>query len=169
MDLNFGINGSFGIAAARPITISSSTPIGIVATADKGDFGLMKFNNADDGLKYIKDKLIKAGTLEAIFTGISLQAVNCPLVVHVSLHDEDEAVNKTNILAALDELKKSDPITGINLKNGLVIAPFYSEDVEVAKKIKYVWTKLWTTRIVHNFSEDDVGIKKKKKISQLVL
>ena len=44
MDLNFGINGSFGIAAARPITISSSTPIGMVVTADKGDFGLMKFN-----------------------------------------------------------------------------------------------------------------------------
>ena len=76
MDLNFGINGSFGVAAARPITISSSTPIGIVATADVGDFGLMKFNNADEGLEYIKSKNIANGTLEAVLTGISLQAVN---------------------------------------------------------------------------------------------
>ena len=72
MDLNFGINGSFGVAAARPITISSSTPIGIVATADGGATGLMKFNNADEGLEYITTNSITDGTLEAALTGISL-------------------------------------------------------------------------------------------------
>ena len=158
MDLNFGINGSFGIAAARPITISSSTPIGIVATADKGDFGLMKFNNADAGLAYIKEKNITAGTLEATLTGISLQAVNCPLVVYVAKLSDVESENKTNVLAALDELKKADPVTGINLKNGLVIAPFYSEDVEVAAKMDSLCTKLWTTGITDNFSKDEAGI-----------
>lgn len=158
MDLNFGINGSFGVAAARPITISSSTPIGIVATADVGDFGLMKFNNADEGLEYIKSKNIAKGTLEAVLTGISLQAVNCPLVVFVCLLSQDAAINKTNVLDGLDELKKADPLTGINLKNGLIIAPFYSTDIEVAAKMDSISTKLWTTGITDNFSDDEAGV-----------
>lgn len=158
MDLNFGINGSFGVQAARPISISSSTPIGIVATANGGDTGLMKFNNADDGLQYVKDKNITDGTLEAALTGISLQGVNCPIVAHVSTLDSDESVNKTNILAGLDMLKQADPKTGVDLKNGLIIAPEYSADVEVAAKIDSISSKLWTTGIVDNFSPDEAGV-----------
>jgi phage tail sheath protein FI len=158
MDLNFGINGSFGVAAARPITISSSTPIGIVATADNGATGLMKFNNADDGLQYIVDNSITDGTLEVALTGISLQGVNCPLVVHVSTLDVDPAINKTNILAGLDMLKQSDPVTGIDLKNGLIIAPEYSADVEVAAKMDSISTALWTTGITDDFSVDEAGV-----------
>lgn len=158
MNLNFGINGSFGVAAARPITISSSTPIGIVATADAGDFGLMKFNNADAGLEYIKTNSITTGTLEAALRGISLQSVNCPLVVFVAELDIDEPVNKTNMLAGLDELKKSDPVTGINLKNGLIIVPEYSADPEIGAKMDSISTGLWTTGITDDFSSDEAGI-----------
>lgn len=158
MDLNFGINGSFGVAAARPITISSSTPIGIVATANAGDTGLMKFNNADDALIYITDNNITDGTLEAALTGISLQGVNCPIVVQVSTLDADEAVNKTNVLAGIDMLKQSDPVTGIDLKNGLIIVPEYSADVEVAAKMDSVATALWCTGITDNFSTDEAGV-----------
>jgi len=158
MDLNFGINGSFGVQAERPISISSSTPIGIVATADKGATGLMKFNNADDGLQYITDNAITDGTLERAFRGISLQGVNCPLVVHVSTLDSDDATNKTNILAGLDMLKQSDPVTGIDLKNGLIIAPEYSSDVDVAAKVDAIASTLWCTGIVDNFSEDEAGV-----------
>lgn len=158
MDLNFGINGSFGVQAARPITISSSTPIGMVVTADKGDFGLKKFNNADQGLTYVKDKDIESGTIIAALTGISLQTVNCPLVVMIVEEDEAAAVNKTNILAAIDELKKAEAITGISLKNGLVIVPEFSQDTEIAAKMDSLCTKLWTTGITDNFSEDEAGI-----------
>lgn len=158
MDLNFGINGSFGVQAARPITISSSTPIGIVATADAGDTGLMKFNNATAGLEYVKENSITTGTLEAALTGIELQGVNCPIVVYVLLIDNDPAVNKTNILAGIGELKKADPITGIDLKNGLIIVPEYSEDEEIATKLDSVATALWCTGITDNFSEDEAGI-----------
>ncbi len=158
MDLNFGINGSFAVEAARPITISSSTPIAIVATANAGDTGLMKFNNADDGLKYVADNNIDAGTLVAALKGISLQAVNCPIVVHVSTHDENAATNKTNILAGLDVLKTSDPVTGIDIRLGIIIAPEYSADVEVAAKIGSISTLMWTTGIVDNFSADEAGV-----------
>jgi phage tail sheath protein FI len=160
MDLNFGINGSFGVQAARPISISSSTPIGIVATANGGDTGLMKFNNADDGLQYVEDNNITDGTLEVALTGISLQGVNCPLVVYVSTLDVDEAENKTNVLDGLDMLKQSDPVTGIDLKNGLIIAPVYSADVEVAAKIDAIASKLWCPgSCTDDFSDDEAGFK----------
>jgi len=158
MDLNFGINGSFGVQAARPISISSSTPIAIVATANGGDTGLMKFNSADEGLKYVKDSNITEGTLETALDGISLQGVNCPIVAHVSTLDSDEATNKTNILAGLDMLKQSDPVTGIDLKNGLIIAPEYSADTEVAAKVDAIASKLWCTGIIDNFSQDEAGV-----------
>ncbi len=158
MDLNFGINGSFGVQAARPISISSSTPIGIVATANAGDTGLMKFNNADEGLEYVKDNNITDGTLEVALTGISLQGVNCPIVVHISTLDDDSAVNKTNVLEGLDMLKQSDPVIGIDLKNGLIITPEYSADVEVAAKVDSVSSALWTTGIVDDFSVDEAGV-----------
>jgi len=159
MDLNFGINGSFDVAAARPITISSSTPIGIVATANNGATGLMKFNNADDGLQYVTDNLITDGTLEIALIGISLQGVNCPIVVHVSTLDEvTEANNITNVLAGLDLLKQSDPVTGIDLKNGLIIVPEYSADLTVAAKMDSIASVLWMTGITDNFSADEAGV-----------
>jgi uncharacterized protein len=159
MDLNFGINGSFGVQAARPITISSSTPIGIVCTAGAGDTGLMKFNNADEGLTYVEDNTIVDGTLEVALTGISLQGVNCPLVVFVAPLDVDEAVNKTNVLDGIDKLKQSDPVAGIDLKNGLIIAPVYSADVEVGAKLDSIATQLWVTGLTDDFSADEAGFK----------
>ena len=157
MNLNFGINGSFGIQAARPISISSSTPIGIVATANSGTPGLMKFNNADEGLQYVKDNNITDGTLGVSLIGIALQGVNCPIVVHLSIKGT-AAVDKTNVLAGLSLLKQSDPVTGIDLKNGLIIAPEYSADVEVAAKIDAVASALWCTGITDNFSADEAGV-----------
>lgn len=158
MDLNYGINGSFSVAAARPITVSSSTPIAIVATVDAGATGLMKFNNADEGLTYIADNTITAGTLEAALRGISLQTVNCPIVVHASTKGVDDAADIVSVLAGLDALKNSDPITGINLKNGLVIVPELSSDVSVAAKMGSICTALWCTGIVDNFSADEAGV-----------
>ncbi|DAB40811.1 MAG TPA: phage tail protein [Sulfurovum sp. UBA12169] len=158
MDLNYGINGSFGVTAARPVTVSSSAPIGIVATANAGTTGLMKFNNAEEGLKYVTDNNITDGTLKAALTGIYLQGVNCPLVVHVSTIDATEANNITNVLAGLDMLKQADPVTGIELKNGLIITPEYSADVTVAAKVDAIATALWCIGIVDNFSEDEAGV-----------
>ena len=159
MDLNFGLNGSFAVAAARPISISSSTPIGVVVTANgKGETGLKKFNNADKALEYIKSNDITAGTFEVAMIGISLQGVNCPIVVHISKHDDTDSINKTNILSGISELKKAEPVTGINLKNGLIIAPEYSSDVEVAAKLDSICSILWTTGITDNFSEDEAGV-----------
>jgi hypothetical protein len=52
----------------------------------------------------------------------------------------------------------NDPVVGIDLKNGLIIAPEYSADVEVAAKVDSVSSALWTTGIVDDFSVDEAGV-----------
>lgn len=159
MDLNYGINGSFSIAAASPITISSSTPVGMVVSADISELGMKKFNNADEALSFIKTNNITKGTFKSTVTGISLQSVNCPLVVVIVAYNEEDDIVKTDILAGISELKKSDPLTGINLANGIIIAPEYSSDTEVAAKLESVAKALFATGISDNFSDDEAGVK----------
>lgn len=156
--MEYGINGSFGVDAARPVSVSSSTPIAIVCTADAGAIGLMKFNNADEGLQYIVDNTITEGTLEVALKGISLQGVNCPIVVHISTLDALPATNITNILAGLDLLKQADPVTGIDIRNGIIIAPEYSADLTVAAKMDAISSLMWTAGISDNFSADEAGV-----------
>lgn len=159
MDLNFGINGGFGVEAARPITVDSSTPLAMAVTANTNLTGIKKFNNATDGLDWVEDNNITDGTLKVSLKGIELQGVNCPIVVHISTHDAQESTNITSILAGLSEIKQSAPLTGIDLKNGLVFAPKYSAEVEVAAKIDSVSSTLWCPGSpIDNFSDDEAGV-----------
>lgn len=159
MGLLFGINGSISASAARPATVESSTPIGIVATVSSGDVGFIKFNNAEEGLTYIITSNIATGTLKAALTGIYLQGVNCPIVCYLVPENEDAAQLKTDVLAAIGELTKSSYPTGINLRLGLIIAPIFSADVEIGAKIDSIATKLWATGITDDFSTDEAGFK----------
>jgi len=56
MDLNFGINGSISVQAARPIVVNSSTPIGIVVPFGDSDGEFKVFNSADDMKTYVEEK-----------------------------------------------------------------------------------------------------------------
>lgn len=161
MNLNFGINGSFGVRAARPISIASSTPIAMVVTANGGEYGIKKFNSADIGLDYVDDNSITEGTLENALTGISLQGVNCPIVTVIiedTITGETAIQKQERVLEAIDEIKKSDPLTGIDLKNGLLIVPEYSANIQIAMKMDAICSKMWMTGIVDNFSEDEAGV-----------
>lgn len=157
MDLLYGINGSISASAARPVTVESSTAIGMVATVDAGDTGFKKFNNAEEGLAYVKENNITDGTLKASLTGIYLQGVNCPIVCYLVAKSVDDAI--APIMAALGELTKSDSQTGISLKLGLILAPEFSANEEVAAKIDAIATRLWATGISDDFSEDEAGFK----------
>lgn len=157
MDLLFGINGSISASAARPVTVESSTAIGIIATVNAGDVGFKKFNNAEEGLAYVKTKAITDGTLEASLNGIYLQGVNCPIVCYLIAKSVDSAI--PHILDALDEIHKSEAETGISLKLGLIIAPEFSADEDVGTKINAIATKLWATGITDDFSVDEAGFK----------
>jgi len=154
MDLNYGINGEISSKAANPIIVNSTTAIGIVATVDKGDVGFKKFNNAQEGLDYIEDNTITGGNLKAVLKGINLQGVNCPIVVFLII-PVDEATDKANVLDGINEFKNSDTVTGINLRNGVIISPFFSQDVEVAMKLDSIAKQLWATAITDNFSKTE--------------
>jgi uncharacterized protein len=157
MDLLYGINGAISARAARPVTVESSTPIGIVATVDAGVTGFKKFNNAEEGLAYVKENNITDGTLKASLTGIYLQGVNCPIVCYLVAKSVDDAIPQ--ILEAIGELTKSEYPTGISLRLGLIIVPEFSADVTVAGKIDSIATRLWATGISDDFSIDEAGFK----------
>ncbi len=151
MDLNFGINGSIGSAASVPITVSSSTPIGLLAQAPEKDalHGLSLHNNADDAITYCNENDV-TGDVIAGLKGIRLQGVNCPVVLNLC-----EAGNE---LEAAELFKKAEGLTGVSLKNGLVIAPFLSDDNELGLKLDAIAKAIWATAIIDNFSDDEAGV-----------
>lgn len=156
--MKYGINGSVSVSAARPVTVESSTPITIIATVDKGDVGFKKFNNAEDGLKYVKDTNITSGTLKASLTGIFLQGVNCPIVC-ILIKKATTAADKTAVLAALSEVTKADIKTGISPRLGVLISPEFSADVDVGAKLDAMASKIWATGITDDFTSNEAGFK----------
>jgi len=159
MDLNYGINGSFSVEAARPVTVESSTAIVIVASANAGDFGFHKFNNAEDGLTYVSDTNITEGTLKAALTGIYMQGVNCPIVAILVDDALDDVSKETAVLNALDTLSSVDSQTGISPILGLLIAPEFSADLDIGTKLSAMASKYWMTAIIDDFSSDEAGTK----------
>ena len=151
MDLNFGINASFGAQAARPITVNSSTPIGVLGAADDKTalYGLSKHNNADAALEYCKQHDI-TGDIVAGLKGIRLQGVNCPIVLN--LCDSSKALEAAKLF------KKSEGLTGVSLKNGLIVAPILSANTALGKKMDAVAKAIWATAIVDNFSATEAEV-----------
>jgi len=148
MDLNFGINGEISAQAARPITVSSSTPIGVLGISSSGH-GLYACNNAEEALTFIEDK----GGDDALINGlkgIALVGVNCPIIVNLC--------NETDLVDAVDLFKRAEGLTGINLQGGLMIAPVVSAELTVATKMDAVANVTQSTAIPDNFSEDEAGV-----------
>lgn len=142
MNLDFGINGSMSVQAARPISVNSTTPIAVVGVAAT-QLGLHAFNNADDALVFLAANNI-VGDVENALKGIALQGVNCPIVLNLC--------DALLVLDAINELKKAEGLTGISLMGGLLIAPVLSSDVAIGAKLDAVAAALLATALVDNFS-----------------
>jgi len=145
MDLNFGINGSIKVEAARPILVDSQTPIGMVVPfKKKTDFKV--FNNADALKKYLKEN---GATEEDLAyksaNAIALQGVNTKIVVKFV---EDTQNPKAKILTALDVLKTAPFDENILTKPNLIIVPNYSYDKDIAAKMDAIATLFRATAIV---------------------
>ncbi len=153
MSSNYGVNTVVSTNAARPVTINSSTPIGIVGTAlldgtegdlyDKVTAGEpLFFGSATKALEAFKEK---DGTIREALDGIEDQNVTCPLVIQVVQITEsqasrggaetfyDEPAIKSAVIENINKLKKAHAIT--TYKPNIIIAPRFSHDLDVSTEM----------------------------------
>lgn len=177
MASNYGVNTITTVNAARPIKIASSTPIGIAATAlldlnvaadaaiiaeltENG--GLLYYGSPDEALEVFSENL---GTVRNALDGIVDQNVNCPVVLSIVQITElqkaagepeefySEPEIKSDIITAIGALRKSSARFGV--KPNLLIAPYFSHDLDVNAELKAVADGLLATGIIDLNADDE--------------
>ena len=138
--MNFGINGTISVNAARPITVDSSTPIAIVGTTDVGTLGMQFFGNAELALAAFTGSTL--GTLKNALLAIDAQGVRCPIIINAIVDTSTEA----QIITAVNALTTAEAITGY--RPDLIICPEKSGAKNVALAMDAVASRLWATAIV---------------------
>ena len=161
MDLNFGINGSISVQAARPVIVDSSTPIGIVVPFGDEDGEFKVFNNADDMKIYLSNLgAIDEDLAYKTANAIALQGVNTQIVVKFVAYtkdDDDNDTTKDSVLTGLDILKTAPNDENILVKPNLIICPEYSYDVDVAAKMDSLASLFQATAIVDVNAADEAS------------
>ncbi len=152
MDLNYGINGFIAEDAARPIVTESSTPIAIISDCSVGDIGIQSFQSADSALEVLGNTA--CGSLKQALDMISLQGVNCPIIVGLVRTAEDM---KANIIDTIDTMTRAEALTGF--RPDLIISPNHSFDVDIAARLDAAAAKLLGTAIVDNLAADETAAK----------
>ncbi|WP_044418718.1 phage tail sheath subtilisin-like domain-containing protein [Halarcobacter anaerophilus] len=180
MASNFGVNTITTVNAARPIRINSSTPIGIAASVlldanVEAEAAILEKLNADDGMLYygspdeaLEDFKENLGTVRNALDGIADQNVNAPVVLSLVQIDQtqydagapedtygDPAV-KSAIITAVGNLRKSGAKFGV--KPNLIIAPFFSHDLDINAEMKSVADALLATGIVDLNAVDEADV-----------
>lgn len=149
--MNYGINGSISVDAARPVSVESTTPIALIGDSDIGDEGVQLYGNADLALEEIGDAT--AGTLKSSLQLISLQGVNCPIILGTVRSAADV---KAPIVDMVDRMKNAEGETGY--RPDLIIAPKHSFDVDVGARMDAVASRLWSTAVVDNLAENETAM-----------
>ncbi|MBN1839778.1 MAG: hypothetical protein JW802_07020 [Campylobacterales bacterium] len=147
MGLNFGINGSISVAAARAVTVESTTPIGIVATTNAGTLGLKLYGSPALALTAFASST--EGTLLDALKAIDAQGVSCPLIINALATDADTAT----VIAGVNALKTAEAVTGY--RPNLIVAPEYSATESIGLAMGGVAQKLWATAIVDVDAENE--------------
>jgi phage tail sheath protein FI len=180
MASNYGVNTITTVNAARPIRINSSTPIGIAASVlldanVEAEAAILEKLNADDGMLYygspdeaLEDFKENLGTVRNALDGIADQNVNAPVVLSLVQIDQtqydagapedtygDPAV-KSAVITAVGNLRKSGAKFGV--KPNLIIAPFFSHDLDINAEMKSVADALLATGIVDLNAADEADV-----------
>ena len=148
MDLNFGINGSIAVEAARPVVVDTKTPIGVVVPMAAAS-ELTYYNGPKAWKEYLETQGLTSDDLAyQAAAAMELQNVNAKIIVAYVPVDSNAAGQKQKILDGLD-LLKSAPYDDRVLDNpDLIVVPEYSYDPDVAAKMDSVAAKLRATGIV---------------------
>jgi hypothetical protein len=159
MDLNFGINGSISVEAARPVLVDTSTPIGIVVPFGDTDGEFKVFNSADEMKTYLEDKGATEDDLAyKTANAISLQNARGKIVVKFVAYTKDADGNDTtkqSVLDGLDVLKTAPQDENILTTPDLIICPEYSYDTDVAAKMDSLASLFRATAIVDVNAPDE--------------
>lgn len=163
MAAKFGVNVTISAEAARPISVESTTPIGIAGYEEVLDNGLHFFMTTTKALEALGAKYkakkdasqaFKKGSIYRALKGIEDQAVNTQIILSVFTKDDDSDTNDeiTECKKAVADLTKAKSRFGYN--PNLIIAPEYSHEDAVKGEIEKVATRLKATGIVDLKAQD---------------
>ena len=163
MAAKFGVNVTISAEAARPISVESTTPIGIAGYEEVLDNGLHFFMTTTKALEALEAKYkakkdasqaFKKGSIYRALKGIEDQAVNTQIILSVFTKDDDSDTNDeiTECKKAVADLTKAKSRFGYN--PNLIIAPEYSREDAVKGEIEKVATRLKATGIVDLKAQD---------------
>ena len=163
MAAKFGVNVTVSAEAARPISVESTTPIGIAGYEEVLENGLHFFMTTSKALEALEAKYkakkdasqaFKKGSIYRALKGIEDQAVNTQIILSVFTKDDDSDTNDeiTECKKAVAELTKAKSRFGYN--PNLIIAPEYSREDAVKGEIEKVATRLKATGIVDLKAQD---------------
>ena len=163
MAAKFGVNVTISAEAARPISVESTTPIGIAGYEEVLDNGLHFFMTTTKALEVLEAKYkakkdasqaFKKGSIYRALKGIEDQAVNTQIILSVFTKNDDSDTNDeiTECKKAVADLTKAKSRFGYN--PNLIIAPEYSHEDAVKGEIEKVATRLKATGIVDLKAQD---------------
>jgi len=156
--MNYGINGSISVAAARPIEVASTTPIALVGDTDVGATGLFFYGSATLALAHVANAT--TGVLRTALELIEKQGVSAPIilgVVRTGLTPVSSPLTplpvdptKADIINMIDRLKFAEAETGY--KPSIIIAPVWSFDLSVASAMVSMAERFWAFAILDNLA-----------------
>ena len=163
MAAKFGVNITVSAEAARPISVESTTPIGIAGYEEVLENGLHFFMTTAKALEALEAKYkikkdasqaFKKGSIYRALKGIEDQAVNTQIILSVFTEDDDSDTNDeiTECKSAVTEFAKAKSRFGYN--PNLIVAPEYSHEDAIKGEIEKMATRLKATGIVDLKAQD---------------
>nr|DAX24691.1 MAG TPA: tail sheath tube [Caudoviricetes sp.] len=166
MAAKFGVNVTISAEAARPISVESTTPIGIAGYEEVLDNGLHFFMTTAKALEALEAKYkakkdasqaFKKGSIYRALKGIEDQAVNTQIILSVFTKDDDSDTNDeiTECKAAIEALKNAKSKFGY--RPNIIIAPEYSHEDAIKGAIEKMSERLKATGIIDLKADDAAG------------
>ncbi|WP_456390591.1 hypothetical protein [Hydrogenimonas sp.] len=142
MSINRGVVVDVVSTGARPISVSSTIPMALVLTADAGvPAGMKYFDSIKDALA---DPEISAATggniLKYLQFGEDKYGLIVPLVLSIAHIDADAAIEKSNVIGAINALATAPSIFGI--RPDIIGVGDWSTDIDVQNAIVATSSKL---------------------------
>ena len=180
MASQFGVNTTRSSTAARNLKIQSTTPIGVVASvACEGvEVDLIEsykqeplrfFSSVEDALEEFKGR---EGTILRVLDGINDQNVRAPIILSLVVITREEAQQsperfyeneqlKSNVIAGIESFKRAYMLFGY--KPNLIVAPYFSHDLDVNTQMQSTATRLSAMAIVDlNCESEQEAVEKVK-------